>query len=321
MTSGGCTLPAELTPSRREEILEQVYRGGYRLRRIRRARLASAALAAVLVVVGVPALLLSSPGHDKTLHTAGGATTSLPGAGAGAGVGVVTPHPGDGGGSTSTTARGPHVGVPKLTTPSLPVHPGPPVTLVEQRPLGHWEPQASGTTETLRSVSFPDVGHGWVVGDHGTIIATTDGGAHWAAQAQPMAGNARFMDVSFVDDTHGWAVGSAIVATTDGGAHWVAQNAPSDPRTGYPLNFQAVSFVDRQHGWAIAWEGLAATVDGGAHWTLQLQRNDGGLGYGVFFRDATHGLASFSTAVMLTNDGGAHWSQAQAPSWYLNFSF
>ena len=174
MTSGGCTLPAEVTPSRREEILERVYRGGYRLRRIKRARWASAALAAVLVIVGIPALVLSSPGGKKTLNVAGGVTTTAP---VGS-YGVVTPYGGDGSGSpsaggnpadgpTGTTAPGRHAGRPTTTRPyggdrMIPVPPA-------QVPVGHWEQQNAGTTQTLRAVSFPDASHGWAVGDGGIV--------------------------------------------------------------------------------------------------------------------------------------------------------
>ena len=41
-----------------------------------------------------------------------------------------------------------------------------------QNPL----PQANG----LNAVACPDATHAWAVGDCGTILATTDGGAHWS---------------------------------------------------------------------------------------------------------------------------------------------
>jgi hypothetical protein len=35
----------------------------------------------------------------------------------------------------------------------------------------------------LGAVTFPDATHGWAVGDYGTILATTDGGATWSARS------------------------------------------------------------------------------------------------------------------------------------------
>jgi hypothetical protein len=333
-------LPAELPPGRREEILDRVYRGGYRLRRIKRFRWASAGLAALLVVVGVPTLLLSSSGSDKTVNAADGATTTLPEGGNG----VVTPYNGDGSvnngdgsapanGSTSTTAAG-HRGAGPTTRPQQGVRLIPAVTLPPVKaPTGHWEPQTSGITQTLRAVSFPDSTHGWAVGDN-ALLATSDGGAHWAPQTFPFVptdyNNFMLMGVSFVDSTHGWAVGwgNEIIATTDGGAHWVRQTPPVDP-TYSAWTFMAASFVDQQHGWVIGFEGLIATNDGGAHWTEQLQRsqlpNHGDVGYGVPFQDVQHGWAAYygfafadtqsgwalgPNGAAVTSDGGASWNAA-----------
>jgi hypothetical protein len=40
----------------------------------------------------------------------------------------------------------------------------------------NWNYQTSGTIETLTSVHFTDNNTGWVVGDNGTILKTTNGG-------------------------------------------------------------------------------------------------------------------------------------------------
>jgi photosystem II stability/assembly factor-like uncharacterized protein len=175
---------------------------------------------------------------------------------------------------------------------------------------GTWSPQASGTTNHLRGVSFPDATHGWAVGDNGTIVATSDGGATWIPQASGTTSNLRA--VSFPDATHGWAVGvgDTIVATSDGGATWTPQAAPAvvDALSG-------VSFADATHGWVTGFVGggeILATSDGGATWTSQAT---GGSGlFGVSFADATHGWAvgvgddSNFGEILATSDGGANWS-------------
>ena len=75
----------------------------------------------------------------------------------------------------------------------------------------------------LADVAFGDATHGWAVstGAYGpapAVIATTDGGRTWAAQA---AGTVEGLNaVSFVSATHGWVAGGAanILTTTTGGS-------------------------------------------------------------------------------------------------------
>lgn len=81
--------------------------------------------------------------------------------------------------------------------------------------------------------------------------------------------------VHFIDDLHGWSVGSSgtlvgyILATRDGGGRWVEQG------TGYgPL--ESVHFTDVLHGEIHGWDGdspqhriVLTTTDGGEHWELR----------------------------------------------------
>ena len=65
------------------------------------------------------------------------------------------------------------------------------------------------------------------IGDWGTILMTTDGGATW--QKRSLDRDVILNDESWVDAEHGWIVGEAglIVATTDGGATWTEQTSDS----------------------------------------------------------------------------------------------
>ena len=77
----------------------------------------------------------------------------------------------------------------------------------------------------LRSVSFADADHGWVVGDEGLVAATTDGGETWETQ-NPRVG-ANFRQVVFLDVDSGYLVGervnrsgSVLLSTVNAGADW-----------------------------------------------------------------------------------------------------
>jgi photosystem II stability/assembly factor-like uncharacterized protein len=58
------------------------------------------------------------------------------------------------------------------------------VTLVAvNETMAQWEPQNSCTTNNLYSVYFTNTTTGYVVGDSGTILKTTDGGINWLPQS------------------------------------------------------------------------------------------------------------------------------------------
>src|SRR5262249_12844303 len=87
-----------------------------------------------------------------------------------------------------------------------------------------WQnPRPQGNS--LTGGSFVDASTGTVVGDLGTIVRTTDGGATWTQQRSGTTNG--LLGVSFVDASTGTAVGEfgTIVRTTDGGATWTRQTS------------------------------------------------------------------------------------------------
>src|SRR5258706_1122340 len=91
-----------------------------------------------------------------------------------------------------------------------------------------WRAQSSGTTRSLRGVSFNDALTGTAVGDAGTIVRTTNGGQTWTPQSSGTTADLR--GVSFTDSQTGAAVGGGgtILRTGDGGATWVRQLSGSN---------------------------------------------------------------------------------------------
>jgi photosystem II stability/assembly factor-like uncharacterized protein len=71
-----------------------------------------------------------------------------------------------------------------------------------------WEtlrtPEPAAKT-TLRAVCFPDEKNGWIVGDGGVCLNTSDGGGMWSVQQT--GSGAILRDVRFKDALHGWACG------------------------------------------------------------------------------------------------------------------
>ncbi|MBS0391704.1 MAG: hypothetical protein JSR23_11260, partial [Proteobacteria bacterium] len=64
----------------------------------------------------------------------------------------------------------------------------------------------------------------WAVGDGGTILATSNGGNSWAAQASGTKASLTSVHFTAEDPRRGWAVGNygTILATRDGGRQWSA---------------------------------------------------------------------------------------------------
>ncbi len=164
----------------------------------------------------------------------------------------------------------------------------------------------------LRAVAVSDSQIATAVGDYGTILRTSDGGATWTlvgGTSEDLRG------VSFVDANTGTAVGGSrtlppftpavILRTTDGSATWT----PQQSGTSVPLN--AVFFVDANTGTAVGGTAemggrqvILRTTDAGAHWRPQFSPTNNFL-RGVSCVDANTctAVGNFGT-ILRTNTGG-----------------
>src|SRR5947207_1483275 len=94
------------------------------------------------------------------------------------------------------------------------------VSLSSLNVFGQWSPVSSGTANNLNGAHLLDSGTGFVVGDTGTILKTTDAGATWAPLTSGTS--TTLHGIYFLDPNEGVAVGDSgtILRTTDGGAVW-----------------------------------------------------------------------------------------------------
>ena len=106
--------------------------------------------------------------------------------------------------------------------------------------------------EWWNAVAATPGGAFWVVGDNGSIIASTDDGQTWTAQVSNTTEN--LYAVSFFDANHGAAVGrrGAVVVTSDGGATWTPRPLGKDVYLG-------AVHVDATTVWIAGEGGLVAT--------------------------------------------------------------
>src|SRR4051812_22817133 len=146
------------------------------------------------------------------------------------------------------------------------------VLLVTPRGVhAQWTTQASPVTVELRGVSVVSPRVVWASGVGGTVLRTTDGGAHWASTVIPGADSLdlRAIDATSATTAHALSIAdsSRIYRTTDGGKTW--SRTWSATRKGTFLD--ALRFWDARHGIAMSdpVDGkflLLVTNDGGERW-------------------------------------------------------
>ena len=147
-----------------------------------------------------------------------------------------------------------------------------PVVLTAQT----WEPQHSGTTESLRGIHAVSDKIVWASGSGGTYLRTTDGGLHWLPSIVPGAEALDFRDVHAVDERTAYLLSigpggnSRIYKTNDAGAHWTLQLTNPDP-TGF---FDEMAFWNPMHGILVGDPVggqlvVMTTSDGGTSWQRQ----------------------------------------------------
>jgi Photosynthesis system II assembly factor YCF48/Secretion system C-terminal sorting domain len=169
-----------------------------------------------------------------------------------------------------------------------------------------WAPQNSGTTANLNDVFFyNDSLTGYICGDSGIILKTTNGGNEWIRQRTPVT--TKLNAIYFIGDT-GWTVGDngTILMTFNGGGNWYGDSALGN------LNFYDVWYFNRNEGLIIGGAGsIYKTSDGGRTWFLIGFCND--TLRNIFFFDNTLGWCVGNNGVVLsTNNAGMQWSLAHA---------
>jgi photosystem II stability/assembly factor-like uncharacterized protein len=167
----------------------------------------------------------------------------------------------------------------------------------------------------LYSIRFANDGQtGWIGGESGLILKTTDGGQTWSPQTSGTTEN--IFRIAVVDARTAYACGTngLLMGTTDGGAHWQLQTLKSG------LIFMDIAFADPQNGWSVGeFETIMHTADGGKTWTAQIGGKRANFKlpalFAIRFSDTQHGWAAGQGGTLLrTDNGGATWQSVTEPS-------
>ncbi len=122
-----------------------------------------------------------------------------------------------------------------------------------------WTTLSSTTTLDLYSIEFANATTGWVGGDDGIIIKTSNA-TTWTQQFSSIF--YEFQDIAFTDPMNGCATGTyGLMRTTNGGTNW-------NPITVYgTYQFLSIDFPSADTGYMTGVGGnVFRTIDGGASW-------------------------------------------------------
>jgi photosystem II stability/assembly factor-like uncharacterized protein len=185
----------------------------------------------------------------------------------------------------------------------------------------YWIKQSSPTTRNFKNCFFINNNTGWISGDSGTIIKTTNAGLNWSFQPTGIFND--IQSVYFINERLGWAttyeifpdtnsfLGTRILKTTDGGNSWINYMYPDSN-----IFMRSIYFLDSLTGFMVgAPITIARTGNAGNTWenmdtdtTLQLglpleniKFINNQVGY------ACGGFRDIAGAMWTTTNGGFNW--------------
>ncbi|MFW9777932.1 MAG: WD40/YVTN/BNR-like repeat-containing protein [Candidatus Heimdallarchaeota archaeon] len=211
------------------------------------------------------------------------------------------------------------------------------------RPINIATYPATGVT----ALDFGDSFHGWIGGEDGLIMATTDGGLSWAPQHSGINSSIQAMDFFNADVGTVVSKRAEILITRDGGLSWILLDDKRAPdgwwgtylwdvvttdentawvlgtRTFFRINITNQSWnfvsnvslalldftmVNNTHGWASGGFGnIIRTTTGWQSYEVQ----DAGVSTNfrdIFFWDDHRGwVVGYENSIFGTTDGGDHW--------------
>ena len=179
----------------------------------------------------------------------------------------------------------------------------------------NWTEIYSGlSVSSVNALFFLDTLVGYLGSSSPSFRKTTDGGLTWF-NAASITGS--MMDIYFLDESHGWAVGASDIM--------IYRNATWNRVINTPLGtaMYSIFFVDQNNGWRVGLEGkIFHSNDGGFTWNEETSGTTKTL-HDVYFTSPTNGFAvGFdSTILHYTQITGVEEHPAQPTAFNLEQNF
>jgi photosystem II stability/assembly factor-like uncharacterized protein len=188
-----------------------------------------------------------------------------------------------------------------------------------------WIQQNSGTTVDFSCVRFIDINTGWICGNGGVILKTTNSGINWFFCNNGIP-NKPYSRIFPVDSNIVYCVGyfNTIIKSTNGGNNW---QIISDGPFGQGDSYQACFFLNANTGWIAGPDyKMIKTTNGGIFFD-SIQLPTGGFNHDIFFRNSMEGLYCGEIGkIRKSTNGGLNWFSIKIPIgfngyYFRNFSF
>ncbi len=166
--------------------------------------------------------------------------------------------------------------------------------------FGQWNRVWTNSSVNLNGVYFINKNLGWICGDSGVVLKTTNGGETW--DTKTLSSYINLKAIVFKDALNGVVVGSnaSIYSTTNGGESWILRWL--NPA----LNLNAAVYIDSVRIVAVGENGLfLQSSDNGKNWNKSM------LGYYSFFSAVSYSGLTFLGAyssLFRSNNFGVNWS-------------
>lgn len=135
----------------------------------------------------------------------------------------------------------------------------------------YWVESSTPISRDFNRLYFLDSLRGWIVGDAGTIIKTTNAGLNWTVQTSGV--DSDIYEVFFIDQNTGWAITwdiiepdyyTIILKTTNGGDNWISHQYPEEA-----VFYNTVYFLNPNTGFlgGAPPNNIVRTTNGGTNWS------------------------------------------------------
>lgn len=163
-----------------------------------------------------------------------------------------------------------------------------------------WKSEIGGFKTTMYDIQFVGGNYGWIVGENGLLLKTTNG---YSWDTIPTFRKDHLLSVSFLNTQIGWLAGEngLLLKSSDGGLNWSKQNIPI---TGSILKIQ---FLNENIGFALGDGLLFKTIDSGVSWLTVKILNANEI-TDISFSYLNSGWVSTKNQIYKTSDGGASWT-------------
>ena len=184
------------------------------------------------------------------------------------------------------------------------------ISIISHQLDAQWIAQNSGTNQNLYDIEFLNDKTGWVVGDAGVVIKTTNGGNTWVNIPNPSVQYGGLMwDIHPVDSEVVYAVAGYdfIMKTSNGGNNWSVLSGRLVSGTA----FKSVYFLNRDTGWFLGTNKVFRTFNGGV--TLDSFYAPWFDNFEIHFKDAYTGVFCGTGRVFKSTDRGETWFDTNVP--------